>query len=30
MDKLIMERRRGRHETLGESLAKDEAQIRLL
>ena len=30
MDKLIMERRRGRHETLGETLAKDEAQIRLL
>ncbi len=30
VDKLIMERRRARHETIGESLAHEQAQIRLL
>jgi amidophosphoribosyltransferase len=30
VDKLIMERRRGRTEGLGEELAKEQAQIRLL
>jgi hypothetical protein len=30
MDKMIIERRRGRTETLGDELAKEQAQIRLL